>query len=110
MMRSVTILILLTVALTACSKKEDASIRFDGQYFKTKAKKADDDLAEFTVTITPVSSSVAGALAAGEYEGTKYCIGNFGSSVIRWTVGPKTDPKQIQVVDNTLTLLGRCDP
>ncbi len=110
MMRSATILIVLAVALTACSKKEDAGIQFDGQYFKTKAKKTEDSLADFTVTVTPVSSSFEGALEAGEYEGTKYCIKNFGTSVIKWTVGPKTDPKQIQVTDNTLTLLGRCYP
>lgn len=109
-MRVFTLITLLVVALTACSKKEDAALRFDGQYFSSKAKKSEDSLAEFTVTVTPVSSSVEGALGAGEYEGTRYCIKNFGTSVIKWTVGPKTDPKQIHVVDNTLTLLGRCDP
>jgi hypothetical protein len=110
MMRGFSIITLTALALTACSNKEDTGLRFDGQYFQTKAKKAEDSLVEFTVTVTPVSSSVEGALAAGEYEGTRYCIKNFGTSVIEWSVGPKTDPKQVHVVDDTLTFLGRCNP
>lgn len=110
MMRSATILILLTVALVACSKKEDSGLRFDGQYYLAKSKKVDDNLSVFTVTVEPVSSSLDGALAAGGYEGTRYCIKNFGTSVIKWTVGPKTEPTQLRIVDDTLTLQGRCDP
>lgn len=109
-MRVFTLIILLAVALTACSDKEETGLRFDGQYYKTKAKKSEESRAVFTVTATPVSSSLEGAMSAAEYEGTRYCIANFGTSVIQWTVGPKTDPKQIHVVDNTLTFQGRCNP
>ncbi|MFT4958977.1 MAG: hypothetical protein ACI92Z_000049 [Paracoccaceae bacterium] len=109
MIRNAIILSLMTIALIACSKKEDTGIRFDGQSFSSKSKKLGDDLADFNVTVTPVSSSLEGALAAGGYEGTKYCIKYFGTSVIKWTVGPKSEPGDLRIVDDTLTLQGRCD-
>ncbi|MBL4766654.1 MAG: hypothetical protein JKY94_02940 [Rhodobacteraceae bacterium] len=109
-MRALSFTTLLAVALTACSKKEDSGLRFDGQYFAAKSKKVDDTLSVFTVTVEPVSSSLDGALAAGGYEGTRYCIKNFGTSVIKWTVGPKTEPGQLRIVEDTLTLQGQCDP
>lgn len=108
--RGLSILILLAIGLTACSKKDDAGISFDGQYFKAKTKKNGDDLADFTTIVGPVSASLDGALAAGGYEGTKYCIENFGTSIIIWGVGPETDHAQLAILDDTITLQGRCDP
>lgn len=108
--RGLPFLMILAVGLSACSKKPDARLRFDGQQYVAKSKKLGDDLADFTSLVGPVSSSLDGALAAGEYEGTKYCIKNFGTSTIIWAVGPETDHGQLVITDDKLTLQGRCDP
>ncbi|TNF63529.1 MAG: hypothetical protein EP307_04910, partial [Rhodobacteraceae bacterium] len=67
------------LALSACNRR-DETILFDGQAFRAKASAVDkDDLRTFTATISPVSASLEGAIEAGRYEGTKYCIANYGT-------------------------------
>lgn len=102
-------LVLLAVLVAGCQQKKDR-VAFEGIYFAAKTKKAGDDLAEFTSTIKGVSSSLDGALQAARYEGTKYCIANYGTSKINWRVGPETPQKQLVVVDDQITFSGRCDP
>jgi predicted small secreted protein len=98
-----------TVVLAACNRGEE-DILFDGQKYKTKARKEADDLAVFVASITPVSASLDGAREAGRYEGTKYCIENYGTSKIKWTVGPDTDPETLTISDDTLVFRGECNP
>lgn len=95
--------------LSACGNR-DKRVAFDGVYFKTKAKRVDDDYSEFTVSIASPSASIEGAREAGRYEGTRYCIENAGTSRILWTVGPDTDPAQLRIQDDTLVFRGRCNP
>lgn len=104
-------MLLLAVAV-GCTKREDKQIAFDGQFFKVKSSTVDKKvtLADFTVTIWKVSQSLDGAREAGEYEGTRYCIKNYGTSKIDWSVGPETEPQNLRIVDDTLTFAGRCDP
>ena len=99
----------LMILGAGCSKKEDR-MRFDGHYFKTKSAAVDrkTSLAPFTVTVKDVAQSLEGARAAGGYEGTRYCIKNFGNSRIDWAVGPDTDPAQLRIADNTLVFRGTC--
>jgi hypothetical protein len=98
--------------LAACASREDRMTPFDGFYFKAKTGAVDKKVtrANFTATIWAVSQSLDGARAAGRYEGTKYCISQYGTSQIDWTVGPDTAPEQLRIVDDTLTFSGRCDP
>lgn len=100
------------VLIAACTPREDTREPFDGFYFKAKTSATDKktDLALFTATISGVSQSLDGARQAGAYEGTKYCIAQYGTSQIAWTVGPDTDPKDLTIVDDKLTFSGRCDP
>ena len=98
----------LALSLAGCNSNDVNRTAFDGVYFKTKAKKLGDDLADFTVQIPGVSRSLEGARGAGEYEGTRYCIKNFGTSDITWVVGPETDPARLVIEKDTLTFQGRC--
>lgn len=92
-----------------CTKREDRML-FEGHYFKAKAQAIDKKatLADFTVSVKDVSASLDGARAAGGYEGTRYCIQNFGSSRIDWTIGPETEPQHLPIDKDTLTLQGTC--
>ncbi len=107
-MRGLTLVLMLALGLAACKNPEKTGFAFDGVYFRTKAKKLGDDLADFTVQIPGVSRSLEGARGAGEYEGTRYCIKNFGTSDITWVVGPETDPARLVIEKDTLTFQGRC--
>ena len=104
--------VLLMVAVAGCNKREDKLIPFDGQYYKVKSSPVDKKvtLADFTVSIREVSQSLDGAREAGGYEGIRYCIKNYGTSQIDWSVGPETAPQNLRIADDTLTFAGRCNP
>ncbi|MEW9919163.1 hypothetical protein AB2B41_06090 [Marimonas sp. MJW-29] len=95
------------VLLAGCTDSKNR-IAFDGQYFRAKASKVDNTRHAFTVRVRDVSRSLDGAIAAGRHEGISYCVNNFGSSDIEWTVGPDTPPEQLQITDNTLVFQGVC--
>lgn len=95
------------VLVSACTDSSKR-IAFDGQYFRAKAKKVDKTRHAFTVRVRDVSRSLEGAIEAGRHEGISYCVDNFGSSAIEWTVGPDTPPEELQITDNTLVFQGVC--
>ncbi len=98
------------LALTACTNRDEA-FAFDGQYYRAKASKLDkDDRAQFAVSVKPVSASLDGAREAGRYEGTRYCIENYGTSQIEWSEGPDAEDGTLRVDNDTLLLQGECDP
>jgi vacuolar-type H+-ATPase catalytic subunit A/Vma1 len=100
------------VVIAACGQREENREFFDGFYFKAKTGATDKKTsrAVFSTTISGVSQSLEGARQAGAYEGTKYCIAQYGTSQIVWTVGPDTEPQNLTIVDDKLTFAGRCDP
>lgn len=104
----------VTVALTvasACTVTSSSDrVLFDGHFFRTKAKHVDKKAmpTEFTVVVNGVSASLDGAREAGRFEGTKFCINNFGSSSIAWKVGPDTEPQKLRITDDKLTFAGAC--
>ncbi|WP_281994870.1 hypothetical protein [Ruegeria faecimaris] len=104
--------VLLLVAVSACGliKPSEDRILFDGKSFRAKAKHINKKASpsDFTVVIKGVSASLDGAREAGRYEGTKFCIANFGSSRIDWKVGPDTEPQNLQINDDRLTFAGSC--
>ncbi|WP_245306237.1 hypothetical protein [Roseovarius aestuariivivens] len=95
------------VAVAACTRTSER-VYFNGVYFKTKAKSASDDRRSFVVRVPKVDRSLDGARAAGDYEGTRYCIENFGTSEIDWVRGPDGQGGTLAIDGNTLTLTGRC--
>lgn len=98
-----------TVALAGCAEDQNR-LSFGGVYFKTQTRKLDADPRQFFVIVDQATRSLDSALQAGAYEGTKYCIPNYGTSRIRWTVGPDTPPSQLRVTDNAITMAGACNP
>lgn len=85
-------------------------VLFDGHAFRAKAKPVDKKAspADFTVVVNGVSASLDGAREAGRFEGTKFCIKQFGSSKIVWKVGPDTEPQNLRISDDKLTFAGTC--
>ncbi len=100
--------LVLISACTVSSSKD--RVLFDGQFFRAKAKSVDkrNTPTEFTVVVNNVSASLDGAREAGRFEGTKFCIQNFGSSRIVWKVGPDTEPQNLRISDDKLTFAGTC--
>jgi hypothetical protein len=110
MMRGVIILLLTAaVATTACSRiKRDDGLRFDGERFRIKASKQDrDDRSLFVVTAAPATKSLDGAIEAATYGGTRYCIQQYGTSLISWAQGPEDTPR---LDGDRLVLEGQCKP
>lgn len=106
MMRGVSVLVLAAVLLTSCGPGEDA-ITFDGQFYRTKVRDQ-EQRHQFIVTASPVSASLLGAREAARYEATRYCVNNYGSSAIKWVVGPDDPDAALPISNNTLTLQGEC--
>lgn len=98
----------MVAALVAgCGIVDDDTVLFDGQLFRGDAKK-NGDLSQFRATAGPVSASLAGAREAVRYEGTRYCIENFGSSAIDWVVDPDAPVEDLPISGNKITLEGTC--
>ncbi len=93
--------------LAGCTGRDDR-LTFDGQYFRTKVSRVDRQRDVFTVRIRDVARSLDGAREAGRHAGNAYCVENYGSSDIDWTVGPDTPPEQLRIADNTLVFQGVC--
>lgn len=84
------------------------AVKFDGHYFAGRATKSSVDPHGFSVRIRNAAKSIAGAREAARYEATIYCIEQFGTSDIIWSIGP--DDEAISLSNRSLTLAGRCDP
>lgn len=99
------------LALTACGGSGGGfseDITFDGQSYRTKLSTERGSRDEFIVTARPVSASLEGAREAARYEATSYCVNTYGSSAIRWTVGPDSPDEVLPISEDTLTLQGTC--
>ena len=97
-------------AVTGCGDVlwNQEKVLFEGVEYKHKSSAVSrDDKRSFEVQVRPVSASMVGAREAGKYEGTRYCIQNYGNSDIKWQVGP--DSQVLPVENDTLTLRGRCN-
>lgn len=96
------------VILAGCANRE-ARILFDGNHYPAKSKRVSrQDQQEFVVTVRRVSQGIEGARQAGAHEGTRYCLENFGTSEIDWTIGPQADGADALARNGNLTLRGRC--
>lgn len=98
----------VVIALGACSDRDRQRVLFDGVYFRTKAKAVKDDRQSFNVEVPKANRSINGAREAGRFEGTRYCIENFGTSDINWSLGPDAEDGRLVIENNDLRLSGRC--
>jgi len=85
-----------------------AQVEIEGTRFRARSNADSADKRAITVTVTPVAVNPAAALEAGRYEATKYCLLTYGGSDTEWTIGPDQPVDGLTVVDDTITLQGRC--
>ena len=104
-----TITLLIVLASVAACGQESRRPAFDGKFFRASASKNGDSRADFAVKVRPVSASLEGAIEAGRYEATRYCVKLFGTSDIDWAVGPDQDPETLVVANDTLNFSGVCN-
>ena len=86
---------------------EENKVSFDGYYFSSKLSRSKLDDRSFDLTVRRANRSLSGAREAGRYEATKFCIKNFGTSDIKWVLGP--DDHSIGLTGKVLNLTGQCD-
>ncbi|MEO1140059.1 MAG: hypothetical protein AAFW87_11450 [Pseudomonadota bacterium] len=107
MLNTAMLALLACVMLAACGARKDR-VTFNGVYYKAKAKPASDDRQSFALKVPRVDRGLPGALEAGRYEATRYCIENFGTSELRWAQGPDGVDGTLPLEGNTLNFTGRC--
>jgi hypothetical protein len=109
-LRALATVVFASTLVTACSGtiRNVNAVKFDGHYFAGRASKSSVDPHGFSVRIRNAAKSIAGAREAARYEATIYCIHQFGTSDIIWSIGP--DDEAISLSNRSLTLAGRCDP
>ena len=102
--------VVASTLVAACSGtiRNVNAVKFDGHYFAGRVSKSSADPHGFSVRIRNAAKSIAGAREAARYEATSYCIQQFGTSDIIWSIGP--DDEEISLSNRSLTLAGRCDP
>jgi len=84
------------------------TVENDGIRYRARASATREDRRNFIVTVSPVAQNPEGALEAGRYQATRYCLLTFGGSDTDWTIGPETPISEIPIEGKTLTLTGRC--
>ena len=95
------------VALMGCTDPS-RQVLFDGLQFNGRTNIDKEDKRNFVVTAAPVSQSLEGAREAARYEGTTYCVRKYGSSDIEWALSPDAEPTALSIVEDVLTVQGRC--
>jgi hypothetical protein len=106
-MKYVGLILAAMLVLGGCTKKED-KVFFDGNFYPTKAKHGKGDRKVFVVTVRKASKSLNGAREAGRHGGTLYCLKNFGTSDIIWTIGPDAQEELLRSKSGNLVLKGEC--
>ena len=86
---------------------EENKVSFDGYYFSSKLTRNKLDDRSFDLKIRRANRSLLGAREAGRYEATRFCIKNYGTSDIKWVLGP--DDQSIGLTGKVLKLSGQCD-
>ena len=102
--------VVASTLVAACSgtTRNVNAVKFDGHYFAGRASKSSVETHGFSVRIRNAAKSIAGAREAARFEATIYCIEQFGTSDIIWSIGP--DDEAISLSNGSLTIAGRCDP
>ena len=100
--------------LSACGSVSSSKNRtyFDGLYFPATVKSVDKKRQRetFTVTLKKVSQSRKAAGEAGHFEGTRYCVEQYGTTVIDWVENPLDVAAEMIPVDDRFTFQGTCRP
>ena len=95
------------LALPACTDRS-GKVRFNGNYYPAKVSSEKDSREVFQVSVRQIDRGMDGALEAGRYEATRYCLKQFGTSEINWTSGPDAEGGRLPVDNGRLLLSGEC--
>lgn len=95
------------MTLAGCEDPKNA-VLFDGMRYTGRLQADSEVKRNFTATVTPVSQGLEGAREAARYEGTTYCVRNYGNSDIAWTLSPDAEATGLSIVEDVLTVQGRC--
>ena len=98
------------LTMVGCSnplEPEENKVTFNGYYFSSKLTRNRLDDRSFDLTVRRANRSLSGAREAGRYEATSFCIKNYGTSDIKWVLGP--DDQSIGLTGKVLKLNGQCD-
>ena len=98
---------LIVVGCSNPFELEENKVSFDGYYFSSKLSRNKSDNRSFDLKVRRANRSLLGAREAGRYEATRFCIKNFGTSDIKWVLGP--DDQSIGLTGKVLKLSGQCD-
>ena len=102
------LLIGAALLLAGCANRSN-QVLYEGEFFRAKASRIDRDARQmFAVEVPGVSRNFEGAREAGRFEATRYCLENYGTSDIVWSLGPDDDPEALVVDKDRLNLRGTC--
>jgi len=105
---AIAILMTVMLAVPGCTKKSERLL-FNGAYYPIKARAADKaERTAFTVSVRRADQGLKGAREAGRHGGKEYCLNNFGTSEIVWTVGPDAPDRVLAGMGGSLALSGKC--
>ena len=107
MIRTAFITCAALAALTGCTDPS-RPVLFDGMQFNGRTNIDKDDKRNFVATASPVSQSLEGAREAARFEGTSYCVRKYGRSHIEWGASPDADATELNIIEDVLTVQGRC--
>ena len=104
-------LVLVSGCGTFRDHRKNTNYAFDGIEFKSKVNAVDKETREhFTVEVRRATQSINGAREAGRYAATRYCIENYGTSIIEWVSGPDQENNTLRMDDDDLIMEGICKP
>lgn len=96
------------LAAPGCTRKSERLL-FNGAYYPTKARAADkSDRTLFTVSVRRADQGLPGAREAGRHGAKEYCLQNFGTSEIAWSVGPDASDAALTGGGKGVVLSGKC--
>ena len=107
MIRATLICVGVIGLLAGCSDP-DKMVLFDGQKFNGRLQADKEDKRNFVASASPVSQSLEGAREAARFEGASYCVRRYGRSDIEWVASPEAEATALNVVEDVLTVQGRC--
>lgn len=81
---------------------------FVGSEYRSKSWPVKGDRQAFVVVVSGAGADGSAPREAARYRATQYCLGNFGTSDIDWTVGPETSSDGLRRWRGGLVFYGRC--
>jgi len=107
MIRAAVITCAVFAMLAGCTDPS-RQVLFDGLQFNGRTNVDKEDKRNFVATASPVSQSLEGAREAARFEGTSYCVRKYGRSDIEWSASPDAEATELNIVEDVLTVQGRC--